>query len=255
VTTTSTTSTSSTSTTTTTTTTTVPAAPPLPAAPPRPIRIVVVGDSTAVATSVGLAAWASDNPAYAAVAVRAEPGCGIIPDGHERASAADLVEKCREVRDRTSAELPQLQPDVVVGMVTLADLDDRTWNEAEGPLGPLDGRFTERLMAAYDAATAAYLAAGATDVLWIVPPVPAVPYGPDQRHLVDPARYDRYAQALHDVAAAHPGAVSVVDVRTWLQAQQEPPDRPDGLHWSPEGARRLADEFLAPVIVGAALSA
>jgi hypothetical protein len=32
------------------------------------------------------------------------------------------------------------------------------------------------------------------------------------------------------------------------------PERPDGLHWSEEGAARVAAEYLGPVIVAAALA-
>ena len=57
---------------------------------------------------------------------------------------------------------------------------------------PTDHRFFERLVAAYDAATPAFLAAGATDVLWVVPPIPADYDAAPAR----PGALARYADAL-----------------------------------------------------------
>jgi len=238
------------------TTSAAPVAPPLPAvAPSRPVRILVVGDSSAMAAATGLEAFDDEHPELADVVSVAEAGCGFIPDGEQRGDPGGAyAAACRDVRAQVSRDLSWLQPDLVVGMVTLTDLDDRTWDPAEGPLGPTDPRFYDRLVSAYDAASGELLAAGATDVVWLAPPIPAVDFPADMQHLHDPARYARYTDALRDVAARHPGQVSVVDLAGWLAAQPAPVERPDGLHWSPAGATQIADAFLGPTLVAAALS-
>jgi peptidoglycan/LPS O-acetylase OafA/YrhL len=232
-----------------------PTVPPLPAvAPSRPVRILVVGDSTAMATAKGLEVFDDEHADLADVVSMAEPGCGVIPDGTSKIDTdGGFASRCRDARAAVATNLSWLQPDVVMGMVTLSDIDQRTWDAAEGPLGPADPRFYDRLVAAYDAASVAFLGAGATDVVWVAPPVPDVAYGSDDRHLVDPARYTRYADALREVAARHPGQVTVADLAGWLAAQP-PLDRPDGLHWSPDAATQIANGFLGPVLVGAALT-
>ena len=45
-------------------------------------------------------------------------------------------------------------------MVTVRDIEDRAWSDAEGRLPITDPRFAERLIADYDAATTVFEAAG-----------------------------------------------------------------------------------------------
>jgi hypothetical protein len=158
-----------------------------------------------------------------------------------QAACLDLLEK------RLPDTLRSVQPDVVVAMVTVRDLEDRVWDEAEGPLAVMDPRFAERLIADYDATTAAFAAAGVARVLWVLAPLPALP-------LLDAARSDAYGAALAEVVARHPGRAAVVDLRGWLARQPVAPERPDGLHWSEAGAARVAADYLGPVVVAAAVA-
>ena len=243
----------------TTTTAAVPpvAVPPaLPTGLSRPVRILVVGDSTAVATGNGMLAWAATHPDVARVAVEAAPGCGFIRDGVVPTDRDDGFRRdCTTLRtERIPAALSSLQPDAVVGMVTFRDIEDRLWDDAEGPIGPSDDRFLARLVEDYDAATQSFLAAGATDVLWVLAPMPAVPSNTDTAAMLEPLRYAHYSAAMQEVAARHPGQASVVDLAAWFAAQPVPPVRPDGLHWSPEAAEVIATDFLGPVAAAAAVS-
>ena len=143
-----------------------------------------------------------------------------------------------------------LHPDVVVGMVTV-----RMWRTAcrmkGGTLAPTDPRFFERLVADYDAVTAGYAGAGVARVLWVLAPIPTVFYSGEEAALLDPARYDAYAAAIEEVVAAIPaGRMSSISAAGWRGSRRHP-ERPDGLHWSPEAAARLANDFLGPVVVTA----
>jgi lysophospholipase L1-like esterase len=140
----------------------------------------------------------------------------------------------------------------VLGLVTLSDIADRTWDDAEGSLSPADPRYFERLVAAYEAQTTAFLERGAKRVLWVAPPMPALPEPAADAAVMPRAdRLDRYIEALRTVAARHPDQVQVVDVPAWLAAQAEQPSRPDGLHWSRSGSQQLAEGLLGPIVVAA----
>ena len=65
--------------------------------------------------------------------------------------------------------------------------------------------------------------------------------------MLDPARSARYAAALAEVAARHPGQVAVVDLAAWMAAQPVPAERPDGLHWSQDASVAGSPTFLGPM--------
>ena len=203
--------------------------PALPIGLSRPVRIMVVGDSTAMATGNGMLAWAAAHPDVASVAVLAAPGCGFIRDGWSpptattgsaatawRSGRADPRQRCRHCGPTPSS-----------GWSRSRDIEDRVWDDAEGPIGPADDRFLARLVDDYDAATQTFLAAGATDVLWVLAPIPALPLNAATAALPRAGlRHARYAAAMHEVAARHPGQASVVDLAAWFATQQVPPDAP-----------------------------
>ena len=181
---------------------------------------------------------------------RDRPACGFVRGGH---SDVDEVRQVREecadlLEERLPETLRNLQPDVVVGMVTVRDIEDRVWDDAEGPLPITDPRFAERLIADYDAATAGVRgrrrrprAVGAAAAARLC-------------RCSTQLATDAYGAALAEVVARHPGRAAVVDLRGWLARQPEIPERPDGLHWSPEAAARLAGDYLGPVVVAAAVT-
>ena len=201
----------------------VPVVPALATGLSRPVRILVAGDSTAWATGDGMLAWAADHRDVARASVVAAPGLRVHP---RRASspptrATGSSEAGRVLREEWIPDaLTSLRPDVVVGMVTLRDIEDREWDPAEGPIGPDDDRFLARLVADYDAATQEFLAAGATDVLWVLPPIPDLPFTGDAAEVLDPSRSARYAGGDgRGRRPAIPGQAAVVDLATWMAAQ------------------------------------
>ena len=258
--TTSTTTTTSTSTST-TTTTVVPPAPvtsiPLPAPPSRPVRVLVVGDSTAAAVTVGLAQWAKAHPDQAQVSSRWCPGCGFLVDGTIDTTGLDgsQAASVELVQQQLLDDVARLRPDVVVLMSTLSDVADRTWSTDEGRIGPTDERARERLLQAYLDVTMRLVAAGVGHVVWLVPPVPIeVLNGPEMN---EPARYATQHQVIADVVATFGTAqVGSVDVDAWVDAVGHHDDRawrPDGVHLTPDAATQLAEQFLGPSLVLAAL--
>ncbi len=231
---------------------------PAPLVPDRPIRIIVTGDSTAEATGVGLLAWAGSHPELASVGVRTSPGCGMMLEGVVPADGDDdFTTPCREVLERQlPGDIATLRPDVVAIQVTLRDLVDRVWSDAEGTLTPFDPRFQERLTAAYRARSAEFVDAGVARVVWVVPPIPDMYWDPHTSDYEDPERFTIQRAAIEAAAAAHP-AVRIVDLSGWAADAGILLDhavRPDGLHWAPEAAARIAEQWLGQQLIDAALT-
>lgn len=238
------------------TTTTVPpatstvAAPALPDTLSRPARILVVGDSTASAVGEGLVRFANRHPELAQVSILWSPACGFVRSGEEIGDVDDQwAPRCDELRAALPGTVEQLQPDVVVLMQTVADGSVRTFDDGRPAMGPGDAGFDDFLAGEYESQLFDLVAAGATRIAWLVPP-------PQMR--VDggalvPGSQPAVRRAIETVAARHPDLVTVVDVDAWQAAQ--PGDlRPDGLHYSADGAGRLADELLGPALIELAVS-
>ncbi len=233
----------------TTTSTTAPASTPVLN---RPMRIIVTGDSTADALGVGLAQWALDHPDVAAVTLDAQPGCGFLTGGTIPDDPPVYARECkRTLEDELPEHIRTLVPDVVVMMVTLRDVEDHEFGD--GVLrSPLDPLFAARLRESYEAMAQQLLADGAPHLAWVLAPFPTVPWQADQAKMADPARYQVQFDVIREVAAAHPGQISVIDMDHWLRSIGGLTDttwRADGLHFSPESAYRASDEFVVPALL------
>ena len=111
------------------------------------MRIIVAGDSTAVATGGGLVAWAAANPDLAQVEIVAELGCGFVRGGEMMVLEWTPVgDRCDEWLDETlPARVEALAPDVVMLMTTSWDVLDRRWPET-GEVVPTDPAYRERIV-------------------------------------------------------------------------------------------------------------
>ena len=186
--------------------TTEPPLPPLA----RPVRIVVAGDSTACATGTGLLYWAAANPDLAQVEVVGAPGCGFLLGGERREGgfkpAPDGCDLWLE------QELPQrvaeLQPDVVMMMVTSWDVVDHRWDDGI-ELTPLDASFEQRLATDYAAITDELLGLGAGSIAWVKPPIPNILWQDQGTGQEDPgaSRSDRSCDGRHRRRAVPPMSV------------------------------------------------
>ena len=203
-------------------------------------------------------AWAGSHPELASVGVRTSPGCGMMLEGVVPADGDDdFTTPCREVLERQlPGDIATLRPDVVAIQVTLRDLVDRVWSDAEGTLTPFDPRFQERLTAAYRARSAEFVDAGVARVVWVVPPIPDMYWDPHTSDYEDPERFTIQRAAIEAAAAAHP-AIRIVDLSGWAADAGILLDhavRPDGLHWAPEAAARIAEQWLGQQLIDAALT-
>jgi peptidoglycan/LPS O-acetylase OafA/YrhL len=240
----------------TTTTTTTTTEPPLPTLS-RPVRVVVAGDSTARATAAGLLAWAAEHPELAQVDVVSAPGCGFLRGGDRREGGwkKEPVECDHWIDHDLPARVAATQPDVVMMMVTTWDLVDHRWDDGDG-LTPLDPVFEGNLAHSYAAVTDELLGLGAGSIAWIAPPIPNVWWSNENTGQADPARHAVLRSVIDGLAASHPGQVSVIDMRSWLDSAGLADDRdvrPDGVHLEPGAALRIAEDFLGERLVRVAL--
>jgi len=239
------------------TTTTFPTTVSLPALPTRPIRVLVVGDSTALYFAQGLATWSLTHPDYAQVSVRWSPGCGFVLDATITSfEAAPFVEQSKDVVERAMPEaIADLQPDIVVLMTTVNDVAAHEWSETEGPLDPTDLRFRARLASAYGAITDQVLALGVPRVAWVIPPTPTTMWLDDPA-MEEPARWEVQHEVIRGIAGARPDTVGTIDLDAWFDAAGHSGDsawRPDGVHMTDDSAAQAAELFAGPMVVRRAL--
>jgi hypothetical protein len=229
----------------------------VPLQPPRPVRMLVVGDSTALYMGQGLAAWSLDHPELAQVSVRWCQGCTFMlePAITTFAELGGVLDASRAlVDDELFGTIDELRPDVVVLMSTVSDVANREWSADEGPLGPRDERYRTRMRDAYGELTLRLLGAGVPEVVWVVPPAPTAEWREEEMN--DPERYRLHHDVIREVVAAFDMQVEVADLDGWLDEAGHaatPSWRPDGVHFTEWSARQVAERWLGPLVVGVAL--
>ena len=231
---------------------------PLDAMPTRPVRIMVVGDSTAWTMGDGLERWAEDNPSLAEVELVVSPGCGILDDGTiaEWAEFDELLRleaRCHTLHDGLATTINAWSPDVVMIMVTIPDLLDRVWDEAEGPVSIFTSEFRARATTRYTDFGRALVERG-TASLWIKSPRALI--GSEQA--LDPRRTDEYHRLVDEVVRSldDPSA-EVIDLAQWYRAAGlvDRDARPDGVHLELDTATNIAERLIGPSLVNVALRA
>jgi len=249
----------------------------LPPAPSRPVRVLTLGDSTGFYVGQGLAAWAVEHPGYVQTDLLWCVGCAFMVDGTNMTfDATKEMARSKEIwRDDLPALVARSRPDVAVLMVTVNDVTDRRWSDAEGTLTPFDAAYRTRLVDAYRAITAQVLGLGVAQVVWVVPPTSTQFWAQSAMNERDryEVQHEVIRQVVDEFAAAAgtagsttgstagstvpaTGAVSLIDVDRWMRDNDHFDDtswRPDGTHLTADSAHQLANEFLGPAIVRRAL--
>ena len=241
------------------TTTTVGPTTTVTLVPPRPIRIVMAGDSTAEALGNGLVQWAAANPSLAQVELVTGAGCGLSLGGYLvfHDSERDVDAECGPyVADILPSRVADLQPDVVVLMTTTWDVADRRV-EAGGPvLSSADPAAEAQIRASFQQLTDRLLALGVSRVVWIHQAIPLLGMISPLDKQGDVDRHESLFGIMDDMAAANP-AVRVAELAEWVDSNDmglDVPSRPDAIHWTPDAALRICDEFLGPLLVREALT-
>ncbi len=223
--------------------------------PSRPTRLLVVGDSTALAFAHGLAVWAAANPQYATVSVVAREGFGVLLTGTITTwDGSNFIASSRQmIETDVPAAVESLQPDVVIVMTTVDDVTDRRWNDDEGDLSPMDPASRSRLATAYYSYTQRLITTTDAVVVWVVPPIPTTQW--ESRAMRDPERYETQHRIIRGLLSV--AGVRVFDLEAWMMAQGFHHDsgwRPDGTHLSASGSLQLASQVAGPWLVNVALA-
>jgi peptidoglycan/LPS O-acetylase OafA/YrhL len=226
--------------------------------PPRPVRILVMGDSTASATGNGLVKWAVAHPSLAKVQVFAGFGCGLSSGGWLVLPQAEhnVDEHCRRYLDDVTRTAAAQKPDVVMLISTTWDVENRRLVKGGPVLTTTDPVLRAWIAKSFTSLTESILATGVSRVVWVREPTPIAsllgpgdPQGDLTRHRV---LYD----IMDSIAATHP-RVRVVDLAHWVDSSglaRDATARPDATHWTPAVSLRIADDFLGPALVRAALT-
>ncbi len=232
-------------------------APPVLPTLSRPARILVVGDSTAEATGAGLVEWAVLHPDLAQVTLEVSSGCGFVRGGVVPSDdGVPFQPNCDRLLDvELPAALVELQPDVVMLMVTARDVVPRRWSDAEGLIDPRDPNYVSRIRTDYQTITDLILLTTGARIVWIHPPK-VDPYWMGQPHpFLDPELHATLDAIVRDTVAANHQRSQLLDLRAWMEADgiaANHESRPDGWHLAQEAALYVAESWLGPQLVESA---
>ncbi len=227
--------------------------------PDRPVRMLVIGDSTALATAVGLTNWADEQPQLADVEVQGFGGCGLMNEG-ERLFKGDWLpasDGCTELFDvKVPERVRDGAPDIVVVISSFWEVTDHRLEGDPTPRSILDPTYHEAMLTRFTAYNQALLDAGAPRVVWVLHPQTDYAWDLASEPADDPARYAAFYEIQRIAGAAYPTQVSTIDFASWSEDRGLTTDqsaRLDGVHWTPEVATMIAEDWLGNEIVQAAL--
>jgi hypothetical protein len=232
--------------------------PPIPALE-RPVRILIAGDSTAQATGVGAVTWAAEQPDLAQVALYSVPGCGFVTGGTYLLPdrEVEVPSGCADWVDNLPGRIAEVQADVVALLTTAWDVQDRRWDD-EGLSGPTtDPAVAARVRQGLVDLTEDVLEQTDAAVAWIRQPIPDVGWDDERLAQEQPERHALLYDTFDELAARYPDRVHVIDLPAFVAAVGLADDRaarPDGVHWTPEVATRIVDDYLGEQLIRTALN-
>lgn len=227
--------------------------PPLP----EPMRVLVVGDSTAMMVGFGLNEWALAT-GQAQLASLAEIGCGIGRGGERdyQGTVTEVPDSCETLWNDWRTALDTFDPHVVVALTGPFDVADRRLEQGpEGWWAPGDQVYDDYLRRELAQATALLSSSGAL-VVWLTSPridvgradltTPETPYPAS-----DPARMARLNELVAAVVERAPRA-EIADyaghLRTYPGGELDETLRPDGVHLANAQTRQVGD-WLGPELL------
>ena len=227
----------------------------VPPAPTAPV-VVVFGDSTALRTAFALKGWGWITGRIDMRDGDARVGCPLARGGE-----VDFVSRrsetepgCRTWDERWRSIVASVAPDVALVQVGPWDVTDRRLDGADEWTHIGEPAYDAYLESEMHAAVDALSSSGAL-VVWLTSPHIqfglADPTVPDDHPISDPARMDRLNALIRRVDAARDEMV-VLDLQAHLAGlpggELDPSLRPDGVHFSEEASKQVA-EWLGPALI------
>ena len=223
-------------------------------------RIGTFGDSTALMTGIGTQIWGLDT-GRAAVVGDAMLGCPLVARGEiEYVDLTGTTLERQPVKDECDwattwpAFLAGHRLDLAVVQFGPFDVVDHRLPGDDAWRHVGDPRYDAAVRSAIRHAAAVFTSRG-IHVAWLAAPhvqlgSPRVP--PVDLPGSDPARIDRFNALVREVLAADP-LVTVLDLPGFLATrpggEMDATVRPDGVHFTPEAAATIANEWLGPELL------
>ena len=224
--------------------------------PERPVRMLVVGDSTAIALAKGIDLWAGAHPNMLQVESVAAPGCGLMRGSRTVGDTKnEFRNRCDKALDRElNAVLSKVVPDLVVILVTVSDASTRRYDDGT-VLQPDTAEYEARRMTAYRDFVERLRAAGVQHIAWLLAAKPAPwtlnAHPEDPKSVADSNRINATVTALNDPIVC---PINLRDRILSVEVNDDHSLRPDGLHLAPESAALVMDDYLAQRLLQAALT-
>lgn len=237
------------------------AAPGRPVTPGAP-RVGFFGDSTALATALGVISWANRSGELEMYAGSTPLGCGLVTEGTRRylGRTTSIEEKCAG-RDETYRDAVE-GLDVAVFMAGAWETAEyRSEGAPSGYRSILDDSLWAEMDRTVEHVHDLLTSGGEVVMVWVlVPDIEAGVRGgrpPAERaEESDPRRIERYNDLGRALAERHPDDVRLLDFRGWMEQRPGGPLdrdwRADGIHLSEATATVAADAFFGPAILDAA---
>lgn len=225
-------------------------------------RIIMIGDSTALALWNGVRPWLREDGRAVPGDGWFQLGCGVVNFGQieNRGQWQPQPLPCQDFVDTWSLAVREQRADVVVVLVGPWEARTRRRNVNAAPEKLGDPDLDRATRDAIAAGVERIVAAGA-GVVWLtaphieVPPLDGESFQTD-RDASEPARMDRLNELIREVAAQNPATMRVIDLAGHLQTlpggELDPEVRPDGVHFSRAGALGVARGWLGDEILRAA---
>jgi hypothetical protein len=228
-----------------------PVAVTAPAAPPAPVRVLVVGDSTAVALADDVDAYAAAHPDQLVSGRAAFGGCGMTVADDGRLHRFDNGTKWIDLSGCTSlwTNLPGMiaseQIDVVLVDIGPWDGDDIKLHDGQ-IISVLDPIGRAMVASIYQSFVAKMDAAGAR-VVWVTPADVHIGWGKNTDPLDNPQRWTTMRIIIDGLG------VQQIDLPDWLTQQSfdGPSGRPDGVHLTKSADQLFVSELVGPTLTAA----
>jgi peptidoglycan/LPS O-acetylase OafA/YrhL len=217
-----------------------------------PLRVLLLGDSTAVALGSGAVSTSVDQPDSLQVQLDANGACGVVRGGiyEDVTLTAAMKMTCDSLiwRD-VPTDVSDLDPDVVVILVSLADTWRRSWDDGTTWLDPTEPEFAARVARDYDDYFDLLVDSGAKRIVWLIPPSARV--GPEARleESFSNGGQEVIEASINRQLVRHPGVVFKLDLADWFEQSGLSDDgssRPDGIHVTESAASEIVKDWLVP---------
>jgi peptidoglycan/LPS O-acetylase OafA/YrhL len=223
-------------------------------------RIAVFGDSTSVPITVALTDWYRKHGLARPRPGMYQIGCGLARKGVYvfKNQVLRRPEFCGDRAELYSTKVTHSRPDVAVVSFGPWEILNRRLGKMRRWLKPGDPTLDKYLSSEFDSVVS-LLSVDGTLVVWLTQPPILIRNDGTSPHAVgpfpeeDPARARRFNELLYEGMERWPDTVRVIDVAAYMHTRPggelDASYRPDGIHWSHDGAARLVDEWLGHEIL------